>query len=792
MDDFRLSAQLIAHTSDVKVVKFPSAGVVISGSRDNMALIWKRISDNPPVFEPHMAVQSTNWVNALALLPPTPPKHPDGLLLSGGEATMIDVRSPTSISTDPPFKTLTGHTGNVCTIDVAPSAEWFVSGGWDGQVVIWSAAKLTPIRSIQDERKQGNPAWAVLAFDETTVIVGWGNGSVQVFNLNAGGPEGQLQPVSTIQTGGAVRSLCKLPRGHPSEAHFASAGNDGVVSLWKLNGTKVGSSQLGQRKLDFIYSIALLPTGELVSSGEDCSIRIWSKWEKTEKGVKLYCTQQIDMPARSIWSVAVCSESGDIVAGSNDHYVRIYTRNAEQLADAETLKSFDDAVVVFAEKAKNKEKEKLPGPEFLAEKSGTKDEQIVRIGDPNGSISIHQWSMSQQQWIHVGEEVGQAGDNSEGQPKVEYQGKMYDYVFDVDVQEGQPPLKLPYNLSDNPYQSAANFIKDNEQPASYLDQVANFIFRNTPALRPTQSEASGGADPYGMGSRYMPGQTSSASQQQKIPQKEYIQIPATSHDPIMNKIMSLNAGYKASGRKDISLSPGEEATVRSLLEPLKSGTAVEDAFALSLIIRSLGCWPYPDRVALLGLLHSLAQSPAMAGYLDDDRGSIVDIAIQAAVGDAEGTPKENLVMLALRIAVNVFDTEDGRLVAANAVDGVTKTLEFALGISVSGGAVSSSNVNLLRAASTVGINYAVLLLREGEDSGISPDLAQRLGIVLTRLATNKADGESVFRALVGLGTLMKADKTVTSGVRNAAHAAIGNVGESRVKEVGNEVLAMLP
>lgn len=28
-----------------------------------------------------------------------------------------------------------------------------------------------------------------------------------------------------------------------------------------------------------------------------------------------------------------------------------------------------------------------------------------------------------------------------------YQGKEYDYVFDVDIQDGVPPLKLPYNVT---------------------------------------------------------------------------------------------------------------------------------------------------------------------------------------------------------------------------------------------------------------------------------------------------------------------------------------------------------
>jgi PFU (PLAA family ubiquitin binding) len=28
-----------------------------------------------------------------------------------------------------------------------------------------------------------------------------------------------------------------------------------------------------------------------------------------------------------------------------------------------------------------------------------------------------------------------------------YKGKEYDYVFDVDIQDGVPPLKLPYNVA---------------------------------------------------------------------------------------------------------------------------------------------------------------------------------------------------------------------------------------------------------------------------------------------------------------------------------------------------------
>lgn len=75
-----------------------------------------------------------------------------------------------------------------------------------------------------------------------------------------------------------------------------------------------------------------------------------------------------------------------------------------------------------------------------------------------------------------------------------YEGKEYDYVFDVDVQEGSPPLKLPYNASgnifflkrgcdsnfkENPYITAQRFLERNDLPSSYLDEVVKFIEKNT-------------------------------------------------------------------------------------------------------------------------------------------------------------------------------------------------------------------------------------------------------------------------------------------------------------------------
>ena len=78
-----------------------------------------------------------------------------------------------------------------------------------------------------------------------------------------------------------------------------------------------------------------------------------------------------------------------------------------------------------------------------------------------------------------------------------FEGKEYDYVFDVDIREGTPPLKLPYSVNgthiivcepafwglicipENPYSAAQRFLARNDLSDNYIDQVVEFIERNT-------------------------------------------------------------------------------------------------------------------------------------------------------------------------------------------------------------------------------------------------------------------------------------------------------------------------
>jgi phospholipase A-2-activating protein len=80
----------------------------------------------------------------------------------------------------------------------------------------------------------------------------------------------------------------------------------------------------------------------------------------------------------------------------------------------------------------------------LLERRGKKEGEIAMVKHSiTGDVEAHQWSSAEGKWIKIGSVVDAVGSGR----KQLYEGKEYDYVFDVDVEEGRPPLKLPYNAT---------------------------------------------------------------------------------------------------------------------------------------------------------------------------------------------------------------------------------------------------------------------------------------------------------------------------------------------------------
>lgn len=147
---------------------FPNSKVVFSASRDATVRLWKLVSTPPPTYDCTITAHGSAFINSLAYLPPTS-EFPEGLVLSGGQDTIIEARQPGKAADDNADAMLLGHAHNVCALDVCPGGGWIVSGSWDSTARLWKIGKWESEVVLDGH---AGSVWAVLAYDKNTVITG--------------------------------------------------------------------------------------------------------------------------------------------------------------------------------------------------------------------------------------------------------------------------------------------------------------------------------------------------------------------------------------------------------------------------------------------------------------------------------------------------------------------------------------------------------------------------------------------------------------------------------------------
>ena len=273
-----------------------------------------------------------------------------------------------------------------------------------------------------------------------------------------------------------------------------SGGNDMVIRQWNIDSGKCTKEFRGHE--GFIYSISVLPRNKgFCSSGEDRSLRLWS-WDSDEP------QETIMLPAQSAWT-CVALTMGDIAVGLSDGSIRVFTYRERFQAPPEEVAAFETLVSEMKIPAQLQQKgvdvKNLP---TQLDAAGTKEGETKMVNEPNGIVA-YQWTKGA--WEKIGDVTGVNN-------KETYDGKEYDFIFSIDVEDGRPELKLPYNLTEDPWRAAQNFIHQNEVSIAYLEQVANFIITNTAAVREERAvkvvdDVGGSADPFTGGSAYRPDYT---------------------------------------------------------------------------------------------------------------------------------------------------------------------------------------------------------------------------------------------------------------------------------------------
>lgn len=474
---YKLRCQIFGHEKDVRAVTAAilPENAIVSGSRDVTARVWVPVEGGSGFHEGHCMSGHSNFVASVCCLPPDD-KYPHGLIFTGSNDSTI---LAFTLDSPQPLYTLTGHTSTVCSL-ASGKFGTLLSGSWDKTAKVWLAEKC--VMTLEGHE---SAVWAVAIMPEQgTMLTGSADKTIKVWKAG--------KCVNTIRGHeDCVRGLA-VTQG----SEFLSCSNDATIRRWLLSGDCL---QIYYGHENFVYSIAILPNGQdFVTSGEDRTVRVWRNGENE---------QTITHPTLSIWTVCALP-NGDVVSGASDGVIRVFTTDARRIASTEELKVYDEQIAA-SQVQQDLKPELLPGPEAL-NTPGTKEGQTKMVRNASGKVELFSWDRSVSQWKKVGDVVGSSGGTQATSGKTLYEGKEYDYVFSVDIEEGKPPLKLPYNISEDPWFAAQKFLSKNNLSQLFLDQVANFIVDNTKGV--TLNQSSGYADPFTGGSRYVPGSDSGTSQ----------------------------------------------------------------------------------------------------------------------------------------------------------------------------------------------------------------------------------------------------------------------------------------
>ncbi|GBG59102.1 hypothetical protein CBR_g24445 [Chara braunii] len=751
MDDssFKLRCELRGHDEDVRGTCLCSDMRIASASRDKTVRLWSPVDGERGGYElGAVMVGHAGFVGPVAWMSPNE-DLPNGGLVTGGMDARVIVWDCGTASL---VQDLRGHELQVTGVAVQENGD-VVSCSIDKTLRVWR-------KGVCKEVLQGHdgPVLCVCVLPTGEIISGSGDCTIKLWRSSS--------CVHTFRGHtDSVRGLAFLPG-----VGIVSGSHDGMVRLWSVTGQPllhfVGHTAL-------VFSVAVSTSGEIASGSEDGTARVW--------GGDGECKDKIEHPG-CVWNI-IYLPNGDLVTACADGVIRVWTRDLQRVASDEQIQAYELALQERrrAKTVGGRPVSDLPGPEEL-EQPGKKDGQ-TRIVREGGVGIAYTWSEKEYKWEKIGEVVDGPSDALE---KRTLNGVRYDFVFDVDIGDGAPLRKLPYNRGQNPYDVADNWLMEQELPPAYREQVVEFIVTNTGeriepvdlsvpdpftgggAYVPTQSQMQGSvagsraairtsvdpsinADPFtggGSGSSVAAqnSHTSTATGQtslKHVPKRGYLYFDSAQFDGIQKKLYEFNgilAGDSALAAH--AMDSAEKERLQILIRTLQDTSryhASTFAHADLVLLKKLLAWPPAYLFPVLDVLRMLALHSQGATMLAEETGKAKDFLLEGIVSVSTPPVVAANLLTGARMLTNCFRYASLRSWVEQHRSEVLDSLAICC---------ASSNKNVRLAFSTLLLNFAVLLCEAKDENGQIQCLSASI-----ELASADEDPENIFRTLVAIGTL---------------------------------------
>ncbi|CAH1156011.1 unnamed protein product [Phaedon cochleariae] len=742
--DFKLSTTLFGHSKDIRSVTVTESNDIISGSRDKTAKYWKYDPLHNTYHEVMTYKSHENFVGSVLYLEPST-EYPDGLVVTGGYDKVIFIYKPGE-----PFPTFTfkDHSNTVCCLTKGLASNSFLSSSWDNTAKYWCLSNSTS-KSLLTFSGHEAAVWHAKQLSDGKIVTASADRTIGIWSETA-------QKLNTL-TGHTDTVRCL--EDFPELKQFMSVSNDASVRVWNYEGENLNCLY---GHTNFIYSIARCRAHGLdsfVTSDEDRTVRFWQNGENNNT---------IELPAQSIWTVA-CLPNGDIVTGSSDGLVRVFTQDESRVTVEAELTRFSEEVNALKQTAVQEiggvKVSDLPGIEALYE-PGKRNGQMKMVREGK-TVVAYTWVVDgdNSHWDKIGEVLG--GTNKDDSGKTIFEGKSYDFVFNVDVEDGKPPIKLPFNKGDDPYKAAHTFLSKNMLPAEYLEQVVDFILKNSKDqfVPPVNTEYQ---DPFTGGSRYTPGisggnhaqagvnldpftgassystslssapaanpaisganKPSAASFGGFFPITVYRSFDVGDPQVILNKLKEFNSrtGDGIDGAQESEL----EEVVKLCSGPPADGNALD-------VLYKLLDWPDDVIFPVLDVIRLAVRNKLTNEVIANMNNGIIMEKLKSYISPTCAIV--NNMVVALRTVCNLCLHETGETLVYNSRFEILENIT----------SLGQLNKSCQVALSTSLLNLTILTIKNNDEIGFSI-LAQVLPDILTKLT----DAESQFRAYVALGTLV--------------------------------------